>query len=282
MDNYLRLKFKTKMAIGIGLIFSLCLGSTYTNYYDTERLDALNILAAYNGRDIGSLGSRKVLLNLVNDSEVVREFTIVNIWEQQQDEINTIFYLDGPENLQGTCYLLAENCEEMSVDLFLTTNKNVLSIKSDYFDQGLLGSDFGYQDLRMKWPVDKYDYRMKGHEKINNFKTWKIEALPLGKNKSTTYMYLYFHVDFPFLIGIDYFLMENKKKGAKLKPYKKLRVEDLTFIDNIPIATLIRMYTNDKEYSELKLIDAKFRRQDIDSRLFLRASLPDLKSSLHY
>lgn len=251
--------------------------------------DAIEIIKAYNGRDFGSPGKRSVELDLKFNGKVSRSFQVTNLWDQKETEVKTLFFLKQPENLQGTCYLLKEqiNSEvDMGVHLYLPSGKRqVLSIAPDKFEQGLLGSDFGYNDLRMQLPLLGYRYQLIGKAEIHGFSVWIIRATQLSNNKkkSSTWAYtdLFITVGFPFLMRVEYYkypVPETSNTDPALE--KIMQVECLDIIDDVWTASKMVMYTAEGQSSELRLRNVRFKLENINPEIFKPESLPKMKTLL--
>jgi outer membrane lipoprotein-sorting protein len=237
----------------------------------------LGMISAYNGRDFGSPGWRRVSLDLITNGQISRSFTVVNLWKDERDEVKTLFLLQEPKGLCGTNYMLDEDkvgtsAPDMKVYLFLPSGeRQALEIESSRFNEGLLGSDFTYTDLRMQLPTRGYNYRLAGECKLHNEPTWVIEAAPaseeIQQTSSWTRARFYLARNFQLLLGADYFA-DSKEGNEDEKPIKKMRVVSFEQINNVWTATQINMFTDDAHYSILKMKSARFGVANMDSRLF--------------
>jgi hypothetical protein len=237
----------------------------------------------YNGRNFGSPGWRRVLMELMTDSAVTRTFTVVNLWRSDNNAVRTLFLLEEPQGLSGTNYLLQEERDklpDMQVSLFLPAGeRRVLGVAPSNFSEGLLGSDFGYHDMRMQLPVKGYRYSLKGQASLLNESVWVVEAEPITdqtrKINSWSTAHLYLARNFPFLLGADFY--GKSEKGTDTSSLlKQMRVQGLKQIDGVWTATRITMYGQDKHTSVLKLKEAGFNSAKIDPDLFLPKELPGL------
>src|SRR5436309_1100450 len=71
--------------------------------------EALSIVQAYNSRNFGNPGWRRVHLDLKSGATVTRSFDVVNLWQRDGDVVRTLFVLVRPATLGGTDYLLLED-----------------------------------------------------------------------------------------------------------------------------------------------------------------------------
>lgn len=254
-----------------------------------DRTDALTLVKDYNARGLGSPGWRRVSLDLLNDSRVARSFVVVNLWERRADEVNTLFYLEQPAGLTGTSYLLSEKSRggterEIKVHIFLPAGeRRVLEVAADNLDEGLLGSDFTYNDLRMKLPVQGYRYRLAGRSMLSNRAAWVVEAeaaVPAAERVTKwTRARFYLAHDFPFLLGADYFEPSETGRTAT-RLVKRMRVESLEQRGTTWTATRMTMYGKEQHSSVLTLRDARFKLDALGSQLLTPDSLPTLPSRL--
>lgn len=249
----------------------------------TLKPNAAALVAAYNARNFGSPGRRGVTLELITDNKITRSFTVHNFWKQERDEVRTLFLLKEPRGLSGTSYLLMENVShapDMKVHLFLPSGqRRVLEVPPNNFDEGLLGSDFTYSDMRMHLPSEGYRYRVVGQSVLLNEPTWVLEAEPIssGSNQAAPWSLTRFYLarNFQFLLGADYH--RHAADGEiEARPAKQMRVESFRQIDGIWTADRIVMHGTDKRISVLILQDARFAQSNLSTRLFSPAELPSL------
>jgi hypothetical protein len=256
---------------------------------DAAAIDPAPIIEAYNTRNFGSPGWRSVSLELITEGELTRSFTVVNLWRSVGDETRTLFLLQEPEGLSGTNYLLTEGkgdaeSLDMRVHLFLPSGqRQVLEIAPNEFNEGLLGSDFTYTDLRMRMPLHGYNYRVIGQTVLRNEPAWVLEAEPeseaIRRAVSWSLARFYLAKNFQFLLGADYF---NNPEDANdpARPSKQMRVESFEQESGIWTATRMVMVSSDNRYSVLGLKNAHFQSPGVGSELFLPHRLPELADKI--
>jgi hypothetical protein len=247
--------------------------------------DARWLVTQYNSRNFGSPGWRTVYLELVTDGSVTRAFTVINLWKRVGRETKTLFLLQEPRGLSGTNYLLLEdgpdsNAPDMRVYLFLPSGqRQVLEIAPSNFNEGLLGSDFTYMDLRMKLPIRGYNYRVVREAVLHNEPAWVLEAEPASEvvRRATSWAVAHFYLarDFQFMLGADYYSSREDIADSS-RASKRMRVERFEQRDGVWTATRINMFGPSNRYSVLSLKDARFMVSDIDSAMFMASSLPSL------
>jgi hypothetical protein len=251
--------------------------------------DAAEIITKYNSRDIGSAGWRRVSMELLTDGALTRAFTVFNIWRTDENRVRTLFLLEEPEGLSGTAYLLQElnkSAPEMQVHLFLPAgDRRVLEVDPSNFDQGLLGSDFTYNDVRMRLPMQGYRYRLEGKATLQKTPAWVLEAEPSSDVTRQSSLWkrarFYLACDFQFLLGADY---SSASENGQAPPrfLKQMRVQNFEQRNGFWTATRMFMFSSDRRSTALTLLDARFGVTSIDSSLFEIDQLPFLADKIKH
>ncbi len=248
---------------------------------------AMTLIRAYNDRPIPSAGWRRVTLDLWSGERITRSFSIVNIWSDLPDEngLGTLFLLELPTGLSGTSYLLKEErdrARNMEVFLHLPAGlKQVLSVEPSRFGEGLLGSDFGYRDLRWLLPVEGFRFRTTGQVTLIGHKVAVVEVEPTAERRNAVFWglaRLFIGRDPLFLFGADYYILERKtgpeRKTGEWRLSKRMRVESLAQIDGQWIATEMTMRGDGERSSKLTLNEVHFASTPRDPSLFVPENLP--------
>src|SRR3954453_13332947 len=93
---------------------------------------ATAIAEAYNQREIGEPGWRRVHLELRSGAQVTRSFSILHLWRRAGDEMRSLVILEQPEGRRGTSSPLIEDPKARTgIRLFLrlpTALRQVLTI----------------------------------------------------------------------------------------------------------------------------------------------------------
>jgi hypothetical protein len=241
-----------------------------------EAADALRLVEAYNSRNLGSPGFRKVRLDLRNYETVTQTFTVINVWRREETGVRTAFVLEEPADLRGTNYLLVEDpSETWGIKVFLNLpsgKQRVLSVQPSYFDIGLLGSDFGYRDVRMLIPVEGFNFRIVGRDELLGRPVYVLEATTT-ESSAWPRSLLYLSADPPMLLGVDRFSDTDAST-----PSKRMRVEGLKQVRGVWTETRIVIQSDAKRSSVLSLLDFESLRSDISAELFTPDALPSLTS----
>lgn len=242
----------------------------------TPTPSAAAIVESYNARNFGSPGWRRIVLELKDGEKVTRSFTILHLWQREGSEVRSLVLLEEPVNLRGTNYLLLESLREgtevagMKLHLFLPAGKRrVLTIRPSRFDEGLLGSDFSYSDLRWVIPAPELRLSLAGTERMLGRPVWVIEAVPLRQEDFLwSRIRYYIGRDPAILLGADFYGANGDR------PAKRLRIEGVRQIGETWTPTRIVMKLAGRRSSVLMLAEAGFGTMKYAPDLFLPDNLP--------
>ncbi|HRC85190.1 MAG TPA: outer membrane lipoprotein-sorting protein [Thermoanaerobaculia bacterium] len=231
---------------------------------------ALRLVDAYNQRNFGDPGWRSVQLDLKSGETITRSFVVDNLWRLQGETVRMLFVLQEPGGLRGTNYLLIEDpaqVAEMQVFLHLPAGeRKVLTIAPSHFDEGLLGSDFGYRDMRMRLPTRGFRFRYLGARVLGKQAVLAVEASPSTEEGRLASPWvrsiLYFHSTEPVLLGADYYARPDSPE-----PDKRQRVLDYRRIDGAWTETRIEMTAGEGHSSLLSLREFRSPAPSFDASL---------------
>lgn len=236
---------------------------------------AAEIVEGYNARNFGSPGWRRIVLELKEGAKVTRSFTILHLWERDGSDVRSLVLLEKPVNLRGTNYLLLESLRGgteagMQLHLFLPAGKRrVLTIRPSRFDEGLLGSDFSYSDLRWVIPAPELRLSLAGTERMLGRPTWVIEAVPVRQQDFFwSRIRYYIGRDPAILLGADFYGANGDR------PVKRLRIEGVRQIGETWTPTRMVMKLEGRRSSVLTLTQAGFGAMKYTPDLFLPDNLP--------
>jgi hypothetical protein len=223
---------------------------------EPQEARARQLVEAYNARPFGNTGWRRVRLELRTRNEVTRDFVVENAWSQSGNVVRTVFVLDRPASLRGTDYLLVEDPVEpagMKVFLHLPAGSgHVLTIRPSRFGEGLLGSDFGYRDLRMRIPTNGYAFHFAGRQELASGSAWLVDAVPVTPAAQQSAPWgrarYYLSARDPVLLGADFF-----PAAGDTRPAKQLRVSGYRRIGGAWTETRMVMSAADAHSSTLTL-----------------------------
>lgn len=244
--------------------------------------EAAEIVARYNDRDFGAPGWRRIYLELKDGATVTRTFTISHLWRERDDEVRSLVALEEPEGLRDTSYLLIERgavAGGMELYLHLPAGRGrVLEILPSRFDEGLLGSDFSYSDLRWRIPTDGRRLLAAERTTLEGSPVWAIDAVPVEDASARSSVWdlirYYLSEDLQLLVAADYF---GGPRGSSLdaeRPAKRYRVAGSKVVDGIATPTRIEMWVDDRRHSVLTLLGENFHLEPYPPDLFVPERLP--------
>lgn len=254
---------------------------------------APELLERYNARDVGAPGLRRIRLQLHNDGTLTRTFDIAHAWQLRDGsrggdgEIRSLVLLEQPENLRGTDYLLVEGAPGgtgLEVHLHLpTSGGRVLEVLPGRFDEGLLGSDFGYTDLLWRIPLRGRRVRELGPRRIGGVETWGFEIEPVSEEAkaSTTWdrTRYYLRREPALLVAAEYYRDDSGRPPAT-EPFKRLRVEGWKQIDGVWSPRKMVMDAGAGRTSTITLRAARFDVGPLPADLFAPATLAEMTAIL--
>jgi len=235
----------------------------------TPEMTAAQIVAAVNARDVGSTGWRRVRIDLIDNGVTTRTFAVVNVWRRTTSaEVRTLFHLEEPPGLAGTSYLEVEHPGEgTEFGVFLnlpTSRERVLTIAPENLGDGLLGSDFGYSDLRMLLP--SASYRVTGWTTMLGHDAVILEATPADRaHVPWTRARYYIDPLISFVLGVDTFTETA---------VKRMRVETLENRDGVWTASRMTMTSARGRLTQIRLLGAMFRVGGVAASIFEPGGLP--------
>ncbi len=237
---------------------------------------AAQLVQAYNQRNFGLPGWRRVHLQLVTDRQVTQQFTILHLFSRQTGQLMSLVVLEAPAGLRGTDYLLIEDPHEPTgMKLFLhlpAGQERPLAVVPSRFEEGLLGSDFAYSDLRWLIPTGGYRLVRQGAPVIiAGRRAWPVEAWVVApevrESSLWTMVRYYLGDDPPLLLGADFY------RRGEPAPAKQLRVAALARRDGVWTPTRMVMRAGRDRSSVLTLGESRFGQGPADPGLFVPESL---------
>jgi Outer membrane lipoprotein-sorting protein len=260
----------------IAAVCALLLPADRLSAAPAARPTAESLVQAYNARDFGSPGWRRIILELKNHGKVTRTFSIVHLWREAAGEIRSLVHLEEPAGLRGTNYLLLEGPQlAHGMELFLSLpsgQRRVLNVKPGRFDEGLLGSDFTYRDLLWRIPTEGYRLRLAGRTRMLNRRAWGVDVEPVTEaaraSSSWSRVRYYLGHEPALLLGADFF------RGEEARPGKRLRTESFARRQGVSTPTRLVMQLAGGRSSVLSLHQTAFGSGRFDDDLFVPDLLP--------
>lgn len=156
---------------------------------------------------------RRARLSLFNDGELARRYVVETVRTSGPERAVTLFFLDRPETLRGTAFLLEESrparVEGTRIWLHLPAGRpEPLEIEAERARQSLLGSDFTYQDWRVWLPVGDLRLERRPDGRSGGGRVLRISAEPssAGAARSLGWGHALLRVDAAtgVLVGAEY------------------------------------------------------------------------------
>lgn len=256
---------------------------------NTKLNDSLNFIRKANCRDIGETCFREVCLSLgklgKSTSKPDRNFQIRTLRYTQGVDSYTFFCIISPRIFSGISFLLHEvrGCMlPFDINLYLPYGLHIIRhIEHSRRGEGLLGSDFSYNDLKTWVYEEKQDTILIGKKPYKGFDCMVIESI-LDENihpSSIIWKKQHIWIDIhSFVIHqIEFFQEEDSR------PYRRLSINNYHLNDNIliPDRMLIENYNTNHE-TTIELIKA-WHNHHIDPKIFTSNNLKkcrDILSSL--
>ncbi len=248
---------------------------------------ASDLLAAYNQRDIGSPGMRRIRLELRDQGKLTRRFDIAHAWQHDGGAIRSLVLLEEPVNLRGTDYLLVEGSgTPTGLEVFLhlpAGRRQVLTIVPARFDEGLLGSDFGYTDLLWRVPLTGRRVLPLGAREIDGVPVRGFEVAPASEEARASTSWdrarYWLREEPALLLAAEYYRDEPGRPPAA-EPAKRLRVEGWEARGGVWTPTRMVMDAGGGRTSTLTLEETRFGVAPLAPDLFRPAALPGLADVL--
>jgi hypothetical protein len=159
-------------------------------------------------------------------------------------------------------------------------DRRVLAIKPGRFDEGLLGSDFGYSDLLWRLPVAGRRLRLAGETAIDGTPAWVVDSVPVTEaaRSGTTWGKTRWILgkDPVLLLAAAYYPEAPGGEPAA----KRLRVEGWRRLDGAWTPGRMEMSVSGGRRSVLTLVEAHFGLPRFPEEAFRPQALPGLAETL--
>ena len=264
-----------RFALVIACLFATQIAATH----EGKPPDPHRIVDAYNRRSVGSLGWQRVSMRLSSNGKISRTFTVVNVWDRTAAATRMLYFLEGPDGLKGSRYLQSEDDSgQLEVFLFLPTSHRVLQIAPEEFSEGLLGSDFSYDDMRFRLPEQVASASVAGKTSLDGREVYSLQHAAVGADSRTWRSVIeYISTDKPFLLGRDYFSDTDLQAG---RPGKWMRVKQFRDVGPVRIAESMIMQVRDGNFTTIDLKDLRIGLPSRVDTPFAPSQLPLLDVTL--
>lgn len=219
---------------------------------------AEQLVSAYNNRDLGQPGWRRVEIKFEQGDQGRREFRVVNLWSELDGELRTLFLVESPYGLRGTSYMMRERVAttDLQVQLYIPAGERVVhELAPRVLCEGLLGSDFTYQDLRWTLPTQGVRYVLIGSSMLLGHRVRILDMFPDGRDMSYERVRWYLADELQVILAADYFADGADREST---PQRRLRVHHVEKTDAIWQPTLMTM-ENDQRRTVIRLLECQLR-----------------------
>ncbi len=178
------MRFDIRPCLTIGVFF-LLLTFPEPGFSEDNLPTGHEIVLRINAREEGNSVARKVTMELIDSygKRRIREtFGFRKYFGEEKRAV--IFYL-APRDIKGTAFLVYDYPDAEQEDdqwLYLPALRRVRRISASKRGGYFLGTDFTYDEIKNETNVaiEDYIYKTLGVEKIDEFKTYLVEAIPLN------------------------------------------------------------------------------------------------------
>ena len=217
---------------------------------------ASHVIESVNSREIGSPGLRRVKIELLEQGISTRVLQVINVWKRDGQSVKTLFALELPTGLRGISYLMEENLpdQELLVSMFLPAGKRqVLQLTPATTHEGLLGSDFSYDEMRWTLPNRDVEYVVRGKATCLHRPAILVDMKPNNSSLPWSQVRLSIDDESRIIVAADYYL------GGQLQ--KSFRVIELDKRGNTWTPTVMEMQTGTRT-TRLSLVSHRFNVQE--------------------
>ncbi|OGP63475.1 MAG: hypothetical protein A2V65_11515 [Deltaproteobacteria bacterium RBG_13_49_15] len=216
----------------------------------TGRELAQKVYSRENGDD--AVAQMHMILIDESGKERVREFTAY-----RKDFValsRQVLRFTAPSDIQGTAFLSIEKTGgETEQFLFLPSLRRSRRIVSSQKSHRFVNSDFSYEDMERR-PVDSFDHRIAGEEKIDSVECLILESTPKNKaNSQYSLIKSWIAKDTDIPLKADHF--DEKKELLKtyrvleVKPFQNIKTETYLVMEDAKrrtktVLTLVKISYN--------------------------------------
>jgi len=119
----------------------------------------------------------------------------------------TEYRITAPDHENGIGLLISEDAAQRGMWMYFPGSHQVVRVATRGFPA--LASDFTCEDMQVDVPLDEYDFRIVGHDRLDGFATVKVEMKPhserlrseLGFSRSVGWV----RTDLPMIVRADYY-----------------------------------------------------------------------------
>ena len=171
-------------------------------------------------------GESDMKMTLINKKGSERTRELHQYFIDLGNEEKQIMFFTSPADVKNTSFMNWSYDDVNKSDdqwLYLPALKKVKRISSSNKDNEFMGSDFTYEDMERK-PVDKYEHRLLGSQKIQGLDCWILESRP-KKEAHSAYSLMRSMIIKDIYVSLQTEYFDKKKKHWKT--YQVLQLENI-------------------------------------------------------
>ncbi len=186
------MKRKTKQAVeksnfAASLVFAIVAVASFgANALDRNTIDARQIAAAVEKREVGDKQVSRIIMKVKDNSGRTRERVLQSRSMKFKGGTKTLMLFESPADVRNTGFLSIDYSSGKKSDdqwLYLPSLRKSTRIASSDRSGSFMGTDITYADMTKK-DVKKYEYKMvKQSEMIDGEECWVIESKPKDKKE---------------------------------------------------------------------------------------------------
>lgn len=218
------------------------------------RLDGKEIMRRVNARSRGQGSQMHLEMTLIDAKRGDFHKSILMRRTRLKSGYRTSYRIDAPDHEKGIAVLISEDNTQHGMWMYFPASRQVLHVVSRGFPA--LASDFTCEDLLAEIPLEDYDFRVNGREKVAGIGLVKIEMIPqserlrneLGFSKSVGWV----RDDIWMIVRADYY----DDKGDL---FKSFQAEDIEKIQGVWTVRTFSMQSRRIQHStKVHVLDADY------------------------
>ena len=193
-----------------------------------DRLDGKEIMRRVNARSRGQSSQMHLEMTLLDAKRGDFHKSILMRRTRLKSGYRTSYWIGAPDHEKGIALLISEDSTQHGMWMYFPASRQVLHVVSRGFPA--LASDFTCEDLLAEIPLEDYEFRVNGREKVAGTYLVKVEMIPhnerlrseLGFSKSVGWV----RDDIWMIVRADYY-------DDKGELFKSFQAEDIEKIQGV-------------------------------------------------
>lgn len=228
-----------------------------------DGLDGEEIMRRVNARSRGKSSQMHLEMTLLDAKRGDFHKSILMRRTRLKSGYRTSYWIDSPDHEKGIALLISEDSVQHGMWMYFPASRQVLHVVSRSFPA--LASDFTCEDLLAEIPLEDYEFRVNGREKVAGTYLVKIEMIPhserlrseLGFSKSVGWV----RDDIWMIVRADYY----DDKGELFKTFQAENIKKIQGVWTVGTFSMqsrrvqhgTKVHVMDADYS-LRLPDTDF------------------------